>query len=117
MLPIAWREFGDVATEIESQVEATTGHRPLLVGMDPYFLSSELAFYPRHKRPDAVQSTAGRGLFGSKGLMYDYWFARTSQTGRTVIMFGSDPRGSLRRIPFQVVPGTGAYHGADRVQG
>jgi dolichol-phosphate mannosyltransferase len=91
-LPIAWREFGDAAAEIEGQVEATTGHRPLLVGMDPYFLSSELAFYRRHKSHDAVQSTAGQGLFGLKGLMYDYWFARTPQTGRTVIMFGSDPR-------------------------
>jgi dolichol-phosphate mannosyltransferase len=91
MLPIVWREFGDVAAEIESQVEATTGQRPLLVGMDPYFLSSELAFYRRHKSPDAVQRTAGRGLFGSNGLMYDYWFARTPQIGRTVIMFGSDP--------------------------
>jgi dolichol-phosphate mannosyltransferase len=91
MLPIAWREFGDAAAEIEVQVEATTGHRPLLVGMDPYFLSSELAFYRRHKSLDAVQSTAGQGLFGSKGLMYDNWFARTSQSGRTVIMFGSDP--------------------------
>jgi dolichol-phosphate mannosyltransferase len=90
-LPIAWREFGDAAAEIESQVEAITGFRPLLVGMDPYFLSSELAFYRRHKSPDAVQSTAGQGLFGSKGLMYDYWFAGTPQTGRTVIMFGSDP--------------------------
>jgi dolichol-phosphate mannosyltransferase len=90
-LPIAWREFGAAAAEIESQVEATTGHRPLLVGMDAYFLSSELAFYRRHKRPDAVQSTAGRGLFGSNGLMYDYWFAGTPQTGRAVIMFGSDP--------------------------
>jgi len=91
MLPIAWQEFGDAAAEIEGQVEATTGHRPLLVGMDAYFLSSELAFYRHHKSPDAVQSTAGRGLFGSKGLMYDYWFARTPQTGRTVIMFGFDP--------------------------
>jgi dolichol-phosphate mannosyltransferase len=93
MLPIAWREFGDAAAEIESQVEATTGHRPLLVGMDPYSLSSELAFYRRRKNPDAVQSTAGRGLFGPKGLMYDYWFARTPQTGRTVIIFCSDPSG------------------------
>jgi dolichol-phosphate mannosyltransferase len=91
-LPIAWREFGDAAAEIDSQVEATTGKRPLLVGMDTYFLSSELAFYRRHKSPDAVQSTTSQGLFGSRGLMYDYWFARTPQTGRSLIMFGSDPR-------------------------
>ena len=100
-LPIAWREFGDAAEEIEKHVELTMGHEPLLVGMDTFFLSSELAFYRHRHDNDFVQNTAGRGLFGSNSLMYNYWFSSAQQIGRTVIMFGFKPKelsdGSLSR--------------------
>jgi len=91
-LPIAWREFADEAVEIKKNVELATGHEPLLVGMDTYYLSSELAFYDRHDT-DAVKNTAGRGLFGSNSLMYNYWFSSAQQIGRTVIMFDFEPDG------------------------
>jgi dolichol-phosphate mannosyltransferase len=90
-VPVAWRQLADAAGEIEEDVKRTTGDKPLLVGMDKYFLSSELAFYGRHDN-DPVRNTAGRGLFGSDSLMYDYWFSSARQTGRTVIMFGLEPR-------------------------
>ncbi len=86
-LPIAWREFADTARQIKERVQSTTGHKPLLVGMDRYFLSSELAFYDRESG-DSVQNTAGRSLFGGNSLMYNYWISRCRQTGRTVLMFG-----------------------------
>ncbi|QEX22151.1 hypothetical protein FRZ61_20810 [Hypericibacter adhaerens] len=88
-LPVAWREFGDAAGGIERQVEHAVGQEPLLVGMDRYFLSSQLAFYGPDD--DSFQNTAGRGLFGSSGLMYDYWFSDARQAGRTVIIFGFEP--------------------------
>lgn len=85
-LPIAWREFAVDAEQIENQVELTTGIEPLLIGMDRYFLSSELAFYARDDK-DSVQNTAGRGLFGLNSLMYNYWFSSAREVGRPVIMF------------------------------
>jgi dolichol-phosphate mannosyltransferase len=91
VLPIAWREFADAAGKIRDQVQSTTGSEPLLVGMDRYFLSSELAFYDR-RGDDSAQSTAGRSLFGANSVMYDYWVSRCRQVGRTVIMFGVGPR-------------------------
>jgi dolichol-phosphate mannosyltransferase len=94
-LPIAWRAFADAAEEIADRVEVVTGHQPLLVGMDTYFLASELAFY-RHDR-DSVENTTSRGLFRSgglsSGLMYDYWPSGQQQNGRTVIMFDFEPEG------------------------
>ena len=89
-LPIAWREFATTAEEIEEHVELATGHEPLLVGMDTYFLTSELAFYRRDYK-DSVETTVGRGLFNDNSLMYNYWLPSGQQNGRTVIMFGLKP--------------------------
>jgi dolichol-phosphate mannosyltransferase len=96
VLPIAWRAFGDAAGEIADRVEVETGHQPLLVGMDTYFLASELAFYRHGRDHDSVENTTSRGLFrsgGSGGLMYDYWPSGQQQNGRTVIMFDFEPEG------------------------
>ena len=89
-LPIAWREFGNEAGEIERQVELMAGHEPLLVGMDKYFLASELSFYGRGD-DDSLENTAGRGLFGLNSLMFNDWFSGAQETGRTVILFGFTP--------------------------
>jgi dolichol-phosphate mannosyltransferase len=89
-VPVAWREFGDAAGEIERQAALTAGQEPLLVGMDRYALASELAFYGRHDG-DSIRNTAGRGLFGLNSLMFNRWFSTARQTGRTVIMFGFKP--------------------------
>jgi dolichol-phosphate mannosyltransferase len=96
-LPIAWREFADAAEEIADHVEVGTGRQPLLVGMDAYYLASELAFYRHDRDNDSVANTTSRGLFRSGGrsggLMYDYWPSGQQQNGRTVIMFDFEPEG------------------------
>ncbi len=86
-LPIGWENFGRQAEQIEDNVERETGHEPLLVGMDGYFIASQLAFYRRGDN-DGVRNTAGRSLFGGNSLMYNYWFSPASNEGKTLIMFG-----------------------------
>ena len=85
-LPVAWREFGRLAAIIEQEVESVTGEEPLRVGLDKYFLSSQMAFYDPIDN-DGAANTAGRGLFGRDSLMYDRWFPAHLQRGRTVILF------------------------------
>jgi dolichol-phosphate mannosyltransferase len=89
-IPVAWREFGDQAERIVSEVQGATGQRPLIVGMDKYFISSELAFYsPDHK---GFERSAGRSLVGieSESLMYGYWFPAQNQIGKTIVLFSFD---------------------------
>jgi len=91
-LPIAWRQFASDAEEIKKQVKSTMGQEPLLVGMDTYYMSSELAFYDRHDK-NAVKNTAGLGIFDGRSLMYNYWFSSDREVGRNIIMFSFDEDG------------------------
>jgi len=91
-LPIAWRQFASEAEQIKNQVKSTMGQEPLLVGMDTYYLSSELAFYDGRNK-DSVDNTAGLGIFDGRSLMYNYWFSGDQEIGRNVIMFSFDEDG------------------------
>ena len=85
-LPISWKDLGEQALEIEKRVRDQFDEDPLLVGMDRYFMASELAYYDGDH--DGANETAGRGLFGAEGLMYNYWFPAAKQNGRDMILFG-----------------------------
>ncbi len=92
--PVAWRQLGEDVREIEAEVEARTGEKPLVVGMDKYNLASELAFYRRFRDEDsasAVANTASRNLFGGGALMYELWSAPEDYEGRTLILVSFDP--------------------------
>ena len=87
--PVAWRQFGEDVREIEAQVEARTGDKPLVVGMDKYNLASELAFYRRRAGEEAeiaVANTASRNLFAGDALMYEIWAPAENYEGRTLIL-------------------------------
>jgi dolichol-phosphate mannosyltransferase len=86
-LPVAWKEFGNEAGLVERNVEASTGQNVLLVGMDRYFITSELAFYNRQDQ-DSVSTAVGRGALGGDSLMYDYWFKPADVQGKTVVLYG-----------------------------
>lgn len=85
-LPVAWQEFGAEAEQIAARVEFDTGQPPLLVGMDPYNIASELGFYSTG--PTALENVTSKNLFGRNGLMFDTWFSNRSSDGRDVIMVG-----------------------------
>jgi dolichol-phosphate mannosyltransferase len=89
-LPISWKDLGEQAFDIEKRVRDQYHADPLMVGMDRYFMASELAYYDGDH--DGSKETAGRGLFGSEGLMYNYWFPVAKQNGRDMILFGFEPQ-------------------------
>jgi dolichol-phosphate mannosyltransferase len=83
-IPIGWKEFAAEVEKIETDLENTTGKEPLRVGMDRYFISSEIAFYDPDQ--DAVPHTAGRSLFGAESVMYDRWFPSAAAKGRDILL-------------------------------
>lgn len=90
-LPVAWSELGAQVDHLRAQIPTPSGTgAPLVVGMNRYMLASELAFYaadPVH----AAQNTASQHLFGPSGLMYEQWFPRPRQQGRTLLLVALEP--------------------------
>jgi dolichol-phosphate mannosyltransferase len=80
-IPVGWRELGKQISGI-AQDDASD---PLIVGMDLYFLASELAFYSPNPI-EAVGQTTSAHLFGREGLMYARWFPIPAQRGRTLLL-------------------------------
>ncbi len=103
-LPVAWEEIGAQVQRIEANVERVTGQEPLIVGMDRYYLSSQMAFYDPDG--DGIGETAGRNLFGMDSLMFRYWITPTEAKGRDVILFSLRKGGAIanpsltRRFPM-----------------
>jgi dolichol-phosphate mannosyltransferase len=101
-VPITWKQFGIQAGRIRDAARGSRDENPLFVGLDKYFIASELAFYDPSGH--GADNSAGRGLFDSPGngtgfeksgsLMYDYWFPADKQAGRTMVIFSFD-RSSL----------------------
>lgn len=113
-----WQEFARQIEEIVETVEAETGRRPLVVGMDPYQISSGLAFYrsknavgmPGISRSRGVEETVGWHLFTWDGLMYEYWTDPQEAVGRDILVVAS----SRIRVEFPYfrnrMAGMGAIH-------
>ncbi len=80
-----WRELADQVAAIELLVEGKTGSKPVIVGMDRNFISSELSFYN-----DASYNTGGPHFFDSRSLMWAIWFPRSRAVGRNVLMIDFD---------------------------
>lgn len=72
--------WDDLATKIEStatEVQASTGRKPVIVGMDKYRIASGVSFYidkASNKKLLASKPLAtGRHLFGLESLMFSHW--------------------------------------------
>src|SRR3984957_2644646 len=84
-IPVGWRELG---RQVHTIAQHAAG-RPLIVGMDRYYLASELAFYA----PDpnaAVSDVTAAHLFGHVGLMYEHWTSPAAERGRTLLLISWD---------------------------
>jgi dolichol-phosphate mannosyltransferase len=57
--------------------------------MDKNFISSELSFYDSVD-PDEPKNTGGVHFFGSRSLMWAFWFPRSAAVGRNVLMIDLD---------------------------
>jgi len=94
-LPVAWEEMGRLVEDLEHTTEKTTGHEALVVGMDKYYIASQMAFYRRDalNPQEGVENTTSSNLFYGNGLMYEYWFPSREQNGRTLILVSFDVKG------------------------
>jgi hypothetical protein len=91
LLPLGWRDLGRQVADVKEAIRQADGVEPLVVGMDPYMLASELAFYsPDPKR--AARSTSSAHLFGGVGLMYELWFPPPLQNGKTLLLVAWNPQ-------------------------
>ena len=94
-LPVAWEELGREIEAIEDGLESRIGDEPVVIGLDKYFIASELAFYRQRSgmSPDeilereGIVNTTGRHLVNWKNsLMFDYWSAPMEHEGRAAIL-------------------------------
>ena len=98
---IGWEHFAAEIEGIVATVEEETGVRPVVIGMDPYQISSGLAFYrTKYRRKNAIENprvgiaeTLGWHFFGWNSLMYEYW-AQPEDYRRSniVVVASSRPR-------------------------
>ncbi len=85
LLPVGWSELGRALDREKSEVQRSAPGRVLVVGLDRNFIASEAAFYqPDHAA--AVRETTGAHLFGSRSLMYGFWFPPREQAGATLLL-------------------------------
>ncbi len=91
-----WDNLAEEVEAASQRVVDQIGTRPVVVGMDPYQISSGLAFYraklhrgDRQKQQAAIDTTLGWHLFGWKGLMYEFWANPEDYYGHDIIAIGS----------------------------
>ncbi len=95
LLPVGWSEMGRALEAQRAAIPAPPNGKVLLVGLDRNFIASQAAYY--HSRPrEAVRETTGAHLFGSRALMYEYWFPPREQTGATLLLVSFN-KGDLDR--------------------
>src|SRR5499433_3745291 len=80
-----WRALANSVETIKKQLEAKTGSKPVVVGMDKNFISSELSFYDPNDH-DGPKNTGGAHFFGNRSLMWAFWFPRSAAVGRNFLM-------------------------------
>ncbi len=81
-----WRALANSVETVKRRVQLETGSKPVIVGMDKNFISSELSFYD----PDGPENTGGAHFFGNRSLMWLFWFPRSAAVGKNVLMIDLD---------------------------
>jgi dolichol-phosphate mannosyltransferase len=94
-----WRMLAHSVETVERRVKLETGSKPVIVGMDKNFVSSELSFYDSVDQ-DGPKNTGGVHFFGSRSLMWAIWFPRSAAVGRDFLMIDLD----RKRLTFPSLP-------------
>jgi len=90
-LPVAWEEFGRKIVMIKHRVKSETGSEPLIVGMDKYWISSELSFYD-NRNHSALPAVGGQHLLGKESLMWKFWVPKQAALGRNILIVSFNSR-------------------------
>jgi dolichol-phosphate mannosyltransferase len=80
-----WHLIGMKIDAIQRKIEAETGTRPLVVGVERYMITSELAFYDQ-VHGDRFKNAGGPHFFGGQALMWELWFPSKDQIGKNMIL-------------------------------
>ena len=97
-LPIAWHEVSNRVEQIELDVWKQTGAEPIIVGMDRYWISSQLSFYDDPEDDSTSgQEFGGRFLVGEKSLMWDSWLPPSEARGRNVVLVDFDRNSLIKK--------------------
>jgi len=98
--PVAWKEFGQQVEQIEENLEALSGKPPVIIGLDRYWISSQLSFYDDEDEKNISQNSlaafdelnefGGRYLIDGESLMWNRWLPEQDAIGRDVIMVSFD---------------------------
>ena len=91
-----WKMLGMKIDAIQRKIEIETGAKPLVVGMDRYMITAELAFYDRLDG-NRFKNAGGTHFFGDRGIMWEYWFPSSAQIGRTIILVDLSAKRLTRR--------------------
>ena len=100
---IGWPGATQQLQRVQQQVTNTTGKSAVLVGMDNYFIASQLAYQisalngstsaaPTESDAAAVVGVTSAGLFAARrGLMFNFWHPKEVFRGRPLIMVAPRP--------------------------
>ncbi len=90
-VPVAWREMGEEMERLEDEITRNLGEEPLIVGMDKYFVASEMSFYMRDTQ-ERFEPTTSRNMFGFSAVMYKWWADHTRHDGKTLLLVSTRAR-------------------------
>ncbi len=88
-LPTGWEELYKQVDVIAKNLEVQTHEAPVIVGMDHYWITSEMAFYGKRLKSTPFE-VAGRHLFDDNSLMWDFWAPKDKMLGRNMVVVGFD---------------------------
>jgi len=98
---LGWSDLARQVEAVEDELELSTGHEPLVLGMDKHKIASELSFYrtklagKSRDRGEGVRYTAGPNFFGHESLMFKYWFPKDKGLraySDVIVLVGPDPK-------------------------
>jgi dolichol-phosphate mannosyltransferase len=84
-VPTAWEAFAEEVERVEESLEKEGTSDLLIVGLDQYWIASELSYYDRAKAK-ALDVYGGKGLTGGNGLMWDEWLPMDQAAGKNVML-------------------------------
>lgn len=76
--PVGWREMSAEVSQLEREFK----NPPVVVGMDRYFVASQLAFHNPNRE------VTGRHVVGHPSLMWEYWSDPARFAGRDMLLVG-----------------------------
>lgn len=91
---IDWSHLVTQFNRVANAEEAKTRTAPIMVPLDLYNISSELAFYQaklfKQGKIPTQYAVSGRHVFGADSLMYRYWSHPSDLQGKTLLLISTE---------------------------